>query len=104
MWVSWVVVALLAAISVVLLMGKGSFLIAGYNTASEEIKQSYNTKRLCRVVGSGTSVLAIIFGIGAFYNYEMPSTVSWIMPWGLLGTIAVIVILANSICKAKPHR
>lgn len=32
-------------ISLVLLMGKGAFLIAGYNTASEKEKRKYNEKK-----------------------------------------------------------
>ena len=35
---------LLLVISIVLLCGRGSWLIAGYNTASEEEKRQYNTK------------------------------------------------------------
>ncbi len=101
-WVPWLVVAILAAISIVLLMGKGSFLIAGFNTASKEQKQRYNKKRLCRVVGGGTSMLAIIFGTATFYRFEMPSAISWIIPWGLFGTIAVVAVLANTICWIKP--
>ena len=37
-------------ISILLLMGKGSFLIAGYNTASEKEKSNYNEKKLVRIV------------------------------------------------------
>jgi hypothetical protein len=46
---------LTAAMAVLLLTGKGSFLIAGYNTANKEKKKRYNEKRLCRVMGSGLS-------------------------------------------------
>ena len=53
LWLSWVVVVILAVMSIVLLAGKGSFLIAGFNTASKEVKQKYDVKRLCRVVGGG---------------------------------------------------
>ena len=50
---AWAVVILFAVLSIVLLMGKGSFLLAGYNTASKKEKSKYNEKRLCRVVGGG---------------------------------------------------
>lgn len=49
----WAVVILFAVLSIVLLMGKGSFLLAGYNTASKKEKSKYNEKRLCRVAGGG---------------------------------------------------
>lgn len=47
-WLLSVVIALFAVLSVLFLMGKGSWLIAGYNTASEKEKQQYNKRRLCR--------------------------------------------------------
>lgn len=100
-WVPWTMVAILAIISVILLMGRGSFLIAGYNMLSKEKKQRYNTKRLCRVLGSGTSVISIILGIATFYRFEMPTNISWIIPWGLFAIIAVVAVLANTICWEK---
>ena len=100
-WVPWSTVFILCIISIVLLLGKGSFLIAGYNLLPKERKQKYNEKRLCRVVGGGTSVIAVILGIAAFYRFEMPAVISWIIPWGLFGTIAVVAILADTIFRRK---
>ena len=99
--ICWSVVALLAAFSLILLAGKGSCLIAGYNTSTREKKQKYNEKRLCRVVGGGIGILAIIIGVAAFYHFELPSSISWIIPWGILGTIVVVEVLASTICKKK---
>ena len=101
-WVAWVVVGILAVLSVMLLMGKGSIFIAGYNTSSREEKRWYDEKKLCRVMGGGFSILTIILGISTFYEFELPSVIDWIFPWGLLGTIMVIVVLANTICWKKP--
>jgi len=101
MMLGWVVVALFAVVSVVLLMGKGSMLIAGYNTASREVRNKYDAKKLCRVVGGGFGVLTVILGVSAFYEYELPYMIGWIMPWGYLGTIAVTGLLANTICGKK---
>ena len=100
-WASWAIVALFAALSIILLMGKGSFLIAGYNTKSKEQKAKYNAKKLCRVVGGGLSIITIIMGTGAYYEFELPSAIDWLIPWGYLGVIAVILILTNTICGAK---
>ena len=101
-WVPWIIVTILVVVSIILLMGKGSLLIAGYNLLPKEIKQKYNTKRLCRVVGGGTSIITVIMVIATLYRFEMPYTISWIIPWGLFGTIAVVGILACTICKRKP--
>lgn len=100
-WVPLLVVAILVMISIILLTGKASFLIAGYNMLPKEIKQKYNTKRLCRVVGGGSSVIAVILGVATFYRFEMPPAISWIIPWGLFATIAVVAILAHTICWRK---
>ena len=41
MWITWVALALLVIMTIVLLSGKGSGLVAGFNTMSkEEIQQS----------------------------------------------------------------
>ena len=37
--------------SILLFIGKGDFLIAGYNTASKEEKEQYHTKRIRIVLG-----------------------------------------------------
>lgn len=99
-WAAWILVALLAVISIFLLMGKGSFLIAGYNTASKEMKQKYNAKKLCRTIGGGTSALTIILAVSILYEFE-DFVVPWLMPFGLLVTVTVMAVLANTICKAK---
>ncbi len=98
-WLIWVVDALFAIISITLLMGKGSFLIAGYNMMSKEEKQRYNVKRLCRVVGGGTSAISVILLIATFYQFEMPPAISWIIPWGIFGAVAIVEILACTICS-----
>ena len=38
-------------IGIVLCCGKGAFLIAGYNTASQKERASYDEKALCRATG-----------------------------------------------------
>ena len=58
-WVAYLVIGILAILSVVLLSGHGVNLIAGYNTASDSQKQKYDAKRLCRVMGSGMSLITI---------------------------------------------
>ena len=58
-WIAWIVFIILIILSVVLISGHGSWLIAGYNTASQEEKEKYNEKKLCRIIGIGMSVIAI---------------------------------------------
>lgn len=44
MLIIWGIAVLMGVLSVVLLLGKGSFLIAGYNTSGKEEKKEYNEK------------------------------------------------------------
>lgn len=59
-----IITLIFAVLSIVFLLGKGSFLIAGYNTASKEEKQRYDEKKLCRLMGIGFFVITVgFFGI-----------------------------------------
>ena len=46
-----VIMLLLIAMSIVLLMGKGEWLIAGYNTLGKEEKAKYDSVALCKFFG-----------------------------------------------------
>ena len=59
-WVVYVGFIIFAVLSIVLISGHGSWLISGYNTASKEEKAKYNEKKLCRTMGIGMSVIAIL--------------------------------------------
>ncbi len=66
MCVILVIAVLLLILSVFLLMGKGSFLIAGYNTMSQREKARIDEKRLCRLTGGYMLFLsALSFGLCA---------------------------------------
>jgi len=60
MVVSWFVFVLFALLTIILLSGRGAFLIAGYNTSSTEEKAKYDEKKLCRVTGIGLLVITIM--------------------------------------------
>ncbi|MDF2822171.1 MAG: hypothetical protein K0R15_2619 [Clostridiales bacterium] len=100
-WLGWVVVLLLAVISIVVFIGKGKFLIAGFNTASKEEREKYNVKRLCHIVGGGFGLLTILLAVFLYFEGELPKKFQWIFPGGYLVIIALILILSNTICKKK---
>ena len=83
-----VIGVVLIAIGIVLLTGRGSFLIAGYNTMPKKKKETYDIKALSRIVGGLVvfiGVLTCLLGvesIGAWY------------PW-VFGAVA----LGSSICS-----
>jgi preprotein translocase subunit SecG len=56
-----VVVVIFVILGIVFLNGKGSFLIAGYNTASKAKKEKIDEKKLCNYTGKLMFVLAGCF-------------------------------------------
>lgn len=68
-WIVWIVFAIFAVLSIILLSGHGSWFISGYNTASNEEKEKYDEKKLCRTMGI------------------------------ILVDVVVIIILGNTLCR-----
>jgi cell division protein FtsW (lipid II flippase) len=77
------IAALFLILAIFLLNGKGSFLIAGYNTMSNEKKSTYDTKALCRAVG--WLLLALALGIMLF-----PLSLHLETPW--LSYVAFVIL------------
>lgn len=98
-WVSWVVFAIISIISLVLLSGHGENLIAGYNTASNEEKSKYITKKLCRVVGGGMSIVAILILIMTIGETILPAYFVYISLTITVVDCILVIVLANTICK-----
>ena len=92
------VAALLLVMGIIILIGKGDNLIAGYNTASEEEKSQYNIKRLRGLVGGVLIVLAPMMLL-MLREESMTSTWSFIAVTFVL--CIVVVILANTWAKKK---
>ena len=92
------VAALLLVMGIIVLIGKGDNLIAGYNTASEEEKSHYNTKRLRGLIGGFLIVLAPMMLL-MLREESMTSTWSFIAVTFVL--CIVVVILANTWAKKK---
>lgn len=62
------------ALSIPLYFGKGSFLIAGYNTAANKEKAKYDEKKLCRIMAvllDVIGILLIIRSCGWFNDTEV---------------------------------
>lgn len=53
----WIIFAVFAVMGVLFWMGKGGWLIAGYNTASAEEKKQYDEKKLNRVMAKGWTII-----------------------------------------------
>lgn len=79
-------------------MGKGSWLIAGYNTLSKEEKEKYDEKKLCTAMGTMCAVLAVMTGLLATFDNE-----SFAMIYGIVISITVVVTLVFTNTKCKKH-
>ncbi len=100
-WLLYVVVALFAALSIFLLAGKGSWLLAGYNTASEKEKQAYHEKRLCRVVGGGMALITAALLFMSVFEDALPASFSIVFGVFVLAVCIVMAVLGNTVCRKK---
>lgn len=98
MIVLFIVAAALLILGIVILIGKGDNLIAGYNTASKEEKSLFNIKRLRGLIGG---LLILLAPMTIFLLGEEKTAASW--SFGALTLILsiVVVILANTWAKNK---
>ena len=90
---------LFAAMSALLLTGRGAFLIAGYNTASPGQKAVCDEKKLCRVNGAGLAVITVLLAVMTTMGTNVPH---WFPAVFLTVTLAdgiAMVVLSRTVCR-----
>ena len=92
-----IVAAIFVIMGVVILIGKGDNLIAGYNTASKEERAKYHIKRLRGLIGGLLIVLAPMLFL--LHGETMAATGSFVALTVIL--CIIVVILANTWAKKK---
>ena len=93
-----IVAAILLIMGIVVLIGKGDNLIAGYNTASKEERAKYNIKRLRGLIGG---LLIVLAPMTFFLLKEESMTAMWSFVALTFVMSIVVVILANTWAKKK---
>jgi hypothetical protein len=93
-----IVAAILLIMGIVILIGKGDNLIAGYNTASKEEKSQYNIKRLRGLIGG---LLIILAPMMVLLLGEESMTAAWSFVAYTFVLTIVVLILANTWAKNK---
>ena len=98
-WIVWIVFVIFAALSITLLSRHGSWFISGYNTATKEGKEKYDEKKLCRTMGIGMSIIAILALIMGVLKNILSAFFVYIALGIILIDVAVIIILGNTLCR-----
>ena len=96
--VTIVIAAIIAIPGIIILIGKGDNLIAGYNTASEQERKKYHIKRIRGLIGGLRRAVAILY-VWLMRVHSM----SAIVAFAVLSTVLAIVAitLANTWAKKK---
>ena len=92
-----IIAALLLVMGIVILIGKGDNLIAGYNTASEEERAKYNVKKLRGLIGGFIILLAPLMALFLAVNPSRHAGFEFAAVTTLLAII--LIILANTWAK-----
>ena len=98
-WIVWIVFVIFAVFSIILLSGHGNWFISGYNTASNEEKEKYDEKKLCRTMGIGMSVIAILLLIMGVFENILPAFFVYIALGIILADVVITIVLGNTICR-----
>jgi hypothetical protein len=93
-----ILAVLLVGMGIIVLIGKGDNLIAGYNTASKEERAKYDVKKLRLLVGG----LLIVLAPSLFIIADEPSPAGTLAFASLVIFLSfVVVILCNTWAKKK---
>ena len=83
-------IALFVLLGIILSFGKGSFLIAGYNTSSKEEKEKINEKALCKFMGK--AMFGIAFSVFLWVLSDILS-IEWLFTCGLILFFAILIFI-----------
>lgn len=89
---------ILVVMAIVILAGKGDWMIAGYNTASKEEKETVNVKRLRLILGI---LLLVIAPLLFMLRDHSDKTIGLIFTGIVIVLTTVAIILANTWAKKK---
>lgn len=83
-------------LGVIFSLGKGTFLISGYNMLSKEEKSKYNEKALCEFMSKSMFVIAFsvfLWGISSLIRQHILFVIGLIL---FLGTVIFILVYSNT--------
>lgn len=83
-------------LGIVFSLGKGAFLISGYNMLSKEEKAKYDEKALCKFMGKSMLVIAFsvfLWGLSSLIKQHILFVIGLIL---FLGTVIFILVYSNT--------
>ncbi len=99
--VVWILIIVLAIVSLLLLSGHGSCLIAGYNTLTDVEKNKYEKKRICRVLGIGMLIITILLLFTLLLEAILPAFFLYIVVGIVIVDVIGMAIFMNIYGKNK---
>ena len=93
-----IIAAIMAIMGIIVLIGKGDNLIAGYNTASKEEREQYHIKRLRGLIGG---LLVVLAPMTVLMLREESMTATWSFVGLTFILTIIVVVLANTWAKKK---
>ena len=100
-WIIWIGFLILAIISVILISGHGAWLISGYNTAPKEEKTKYDERKLCRTIGIGMGIIAILILIMGLFENVLPASFAYIALGIILVDVLLMIVVCNTVCRKR---
>lgn len=93
MIITYIVAGLMFVLSIILLSGRGSWLIAGYNTMSKEKQNKYDSKKLTRATGIMTIIISLALLALAF---SLLNAIVFLII--VFVSVIIIIIYTNKYC------
>jgi hypothetical protein len=90
--------AIMAIMGIIVLIGKGDNLIAGYNTSSKAEREQYHIKRLRGLIGG---LLVVLAPMTVLMLREETFTATWSFVGLTFILTIIVVVLANTWAKKK---
>ena len=95
----YTMIALIWILAIILLSGKGSFLIAGFNTAPKKVRKQYDKKKLSRGYGVGVGVIAVFITLSGILESD---TILHLMPLVIILSVVLTTLYGTILCRKKP--
>lgn len=100
-WLLRAGVILFTILAIILITGHGSGFIAGYNDATKEEKAKYDENKLCRIVGVGMAVIALVLAIMAIGENVLPESVVYAALVIVMIDCITVIILCSTLGRKK---